>query len=231
MEKIRFFIWVARINSILFLLLLASSIGFVVYVIGESNKWHQRDAVEVVTSDNKSNDEEHFQLGDISRICGQDVRYVELTTYKQSGGFSSGGYDKTTRNVVFFVGEEMKSHWLFDTDQYAITRIKQLKRHTDKCGPTRTVAIYYEVRKKDTNNDGVLDEKDGLTISVTSPQGTDYQEIEEHVTAVLDRDVNKDGTLLTMLVQEGQKIFIKKYSLESRKYISQTIVTRVGKKT
>jgi len=230
MEQERFFLWVARINSILFLLLLILSIGFIIFVFVESNHWSDGNTVEVVDSDNDDTDAEDFHLGDLNRICGQDVQYVELDSSRRSEGFSSGGYDRTTRNAVFFVGKEMKPHWLFDTEKYAIVRMNQLNGDSDDCEDKETAAIYYEIIKNDTNNDGVLDESDGITISLTSAQGTDYQEIEPNVTSVLDYNFDKDESILTMLIQNGQNIVLKKFSLEAKKYISQTVLTRIGKK-
>lgn len=228
MEQNKFFKWTQRINSILFLLLLVLSIGFLTFMIFESNKWGERNTVEVV--DKKNNEEpEKLRLSQITKVCGQDIQYVELNTPRNSKGFSSGGYGSNTRNVIFFVGQEMRSHWLFQENTYLITEIRQLKVKSDKCKNKEAVAIYYEIIKEDSNNDGKLDKKDAVTIALTSPNGQKYIEVESGITSVLDSDTNDTASILTLLVQENNKILMKKYSLRNSKKISEKEITRIGK--
>jgi len=229
METNRFFKWTARINSMLFLVLLLLSIALVIYAIFESNKWQQRTAVHVIDEKNGSNDDEKLNLGRITKVCGTDFQYIELTSSKESEGFSSVGYGNTTRNVVFFAGKDMDSHWLFDTNGYLISGIDQLKKTADDCKKRETVAIYFEVRKVDSDNNGKLDEKDELTVALTSPDGKNYTEIEVGLTSVLDHSVNDNASVLTLLVQSDSRLIMKKYSLPSKKKISEKEITKIGK--
>ncbi len=229
MEQNRFFIWTARANSVLFLLLLILSIGLVTFGIFQSNNWSGRNTVEIV--DDKINEDiEDLRLSDISKVCGQDIQYVKLNSSRPSKGFSSGGYGTNTRNVVFFVGQEMKSHWLFETNKYLVANVIQLKTKSENCKDSETVAIYYEVRKEDTNGNGKLEDDDSITVSLTSPDGLNYTEIESNITSVLDHSIDDKASILTLLVQSKRKILMKKYSLTSNKLIVEREITRIGKK-
>ncbi|MEY8214877.1 MAG: hypothetical protein RPR97_10410 [Colwellia sp.] len=230
MEENKFFKWAARVNSLLFLVLLVISIGFVSFGILESNKWSARNEVEVTDKSGSSEEVEDLRLGDITKVCGSDIQYVKLNSSAKSRGFSSGGYGYTTRNVVFFEGVEMVSHWLFDTNSYSIREIDQLQKKADDCKDRETVAIYYEVRKEDADQNGKLDENDPLTIALTAPGGSNYTEIEVGITSVLDHSVDQSGSTLTLLIQDGELLLMKKYSLKTNEKISEREITRIGKK-
>jgi len=188
-EQKKFFTWTSRINSILFLILLILSIGFVIYGILESKKWGQRNVVEVI--DKKSADKaiEDLRLSNISKVCGKDIHFVKLKSAPKSKEFSSGGYSNITRNIVFFAGSEMKSHWLFDTDKYLINEIDQLKKNADDCKDKETKSIYYEIVKSDTDKNGKLDDNDAITIALTSADGLNYFEIDSGLSSVIDHSI------------------------------------------
>jgi hypothetical protein len=230
MEQSKFFLWTSRVTSILFLLLIAIVIGFTIYGIFESKKWGGRNTVEVVGEQLDDEVIEDLRLSNITKVCGKDVQYVKLDSTNSSKGFSSGGYGSLTRNVVFFVGTDMDSHWLFDTNKYLINEIDQLKKKADDCKDRETVSIYYEVIKSDTNKDGDLNSEDDVTISLTSPDGKNYIELDSGVTSVIDHSIDHDAQVLTMLMQKGSSILMKKYSLESSQLISEKEVSRIGKK-
>lgn len=230
MEQNKFFIWTSRATSILFLLLIIAVFGFTVYGMFVSKKWGERNTVEVIGE--LPNDEivEDLRLSNITKVCGKDIQYVKLNSSNSSKGFSSGGYGSLTRNVVFFVGSDMESHWLFDTNKYLIDEIDQLKKNADDCKDKETVSIYYEVIKNDTNKDGDLNTEDDVTISLTSPDGKDYVELDSEVTSVIDHSIDGDAKILTILMQKGSSILMKKYSLENNQMISEKEVSRIGKK-
>ncbi|MCK5353492.1 MAG: hypothetical protein KAJ63_00120 [Methyloprofundus sp.] len=228
-EGNNFFKWTGRISSVLFLLLLVLSIGIVIFGIYESNNWNKRNSVEI-TGKNPNKPIENLHLGRITKVCGKDIQYVPLTSDSNSKGFSSGGYGNITRNVVFFVGEEMNAHWLFNTDSYLIDKIQQIKKNHIECKNEETLSIYFEIRKKDADNNGKLDNNDPITIALTSPDGLNYTEIEQDLTSVLDHSINYNTSVLTLLVQHKKLILMKKYSLKTNKKLSEKEITRIAKK-
>jgi hypothetical protein len=230
MEQNKFFIWTSRITSILFLLLLVISIGLAIYVMQESRKWGARNSVEIVGEVAEDDVAEDLRLGSIINVCGKDVQYVMLSSSSSTKGLSSGGYGSRIRNIVFFVGSEMDSHWLFDTNKHLINSTSQLKTSGDSCKEKETASIYYEVVKDDTNNDGSLNEEDHVTLFITAPDGRNPIELESEITSVIDYSVDADGQLLTVLMQKGTSILMKKYSLEDGQLASEREVSRIGKK-
>lgn len=230
MEEIRFFKWISRVNSILFLLLLASSLLLVIFLFLDSNNWRSHNRVEIV--DKKENEEklEDLRLSDIQNVCGTDVQFVKLTSDSSSKGFSSGGYGSTTRNIIFFEGENMKSHWLFDSNSYVISKIDVLEINGDDCKARKASSIYYEVISKDTNSDGRLDERDQISVGLTRPDGNNYKELDSGLTTVIDNTVNGDGTELSVLAQQGNVIKMKRYSTADGELISETEISRISKK-
>jgi hypothetical protein len=230
MEQNKFFIWTSRATSILFLLLIVIAIGFTIYGVLESQKWGGRNTVEVVGEQSDDEVVEDLRLSNIAKVCGKDIQYVKLNSSKRSKGFSSGGYGSLTRNVVFFVGSDMNSHWLFNTNKYLINEIDQLKKKAENCKNKETVSIYYEIIKNDTNKDGDLNVEDNVTISLTSPDGKNYVELDSEVTSVIDHSIDSDAQVLTILMQKGSSILMKKYSLKSSQKISEKEVSRIGKK-
>jgi hypothetical protein len=230
MEQNRFFIWTSRVTSILFLLLVVIAIGFMLYGILESNKWGQKNTVEVIGEQSQDEKIENLRLGNINKVCGKDIQYVKLNSSRKSKGFSSGGYGVATRNIVFFVGPDMESHWLFETNKYHISKVEQLNKEADDCKKKEAVSIYYEVIKSDTNQDGELNSEDDVTISVTLPDGLNYVELDTSVTAVIDHSIDSNASILTVLVQKDSSILMKKFSLRSNQIISEKEISRIGKK-
>lgn len=230
MEQNKFFIWLSRINSIFFLLLLISSIGLVLFGLFESNKWSQRNTVEVIDEESPFAIVEDLRLGRINKVCGRDIQYIKLNTKANSKGFSSGGYSTTTRNIVFFAGNNMDSHWLFESNNYLIEEINQLKKQADDCKDKETVSIYYEIVKSDSNKDGKLDNNDDITVALSSPDGTNYVEILSGLSSVIDHSIDSEAKELTILVQKGSNLLMQKFSLETNEKIAEREISKIGKK-
>lgn len=229
MEQNKFFIWTSRVTSILFLLFIVIVIGFTIYGIFESKKWSGRNTVKVTGEQKDDEVIDDLRLGNITKVCGKDIQYVALSSSNSSKGFSSGGYGLLTRNIVFFVGNDMDSYWLFTTNKYLINKIDQLKKNADNCKERETVSIYYEVIKSDTNKDGNLNTEDDITISLTSPDGKNYLELDSAVTSVIDHSIDADAKTLTILMQKGAAILMKKYSLTNYQMISEKEVSKIAK--
>ncbi|MFT3930935.1 MAG: hypothetical protein QM709_11650 [Spongiibacteraceae bacterium] len=229
MEQNRFFNWISRINSILFLLLLAVSLAFVIFLFLDSNHWARRNQVEV--ADKASNEQklEDLRLSDIQAVCGTNVQYVKLTSQSSSKGFSSGGYDSSIRNIIFFEGEDLKSHWLFDSNSFVIETMDVLEVDDHDCKGKKATSIYYETIKSDSNGDGRLSSDDQVSIGITDTAGLNYKELDSGLTSVIDHNVSNDGSQLNILVQQGNIIKMKKFFASSGELISETEISRIRK--
>jgi hypothetical protein len=213
METNRIFLWISRINSVLFLLLLLLGIGLALIGVVESIDWHDDRAVEVVKSDKKPERQEHLRLGSLNKVCGHDVKYVELQT-EGGGKFASSGGGGQTRNAIFFTGDSNSAHWLFDTNQYLIENINTMPYNYGGCEDDKVSVIYYDVVMQDSNHDGKLSNDDAHTIAISSPSGRNYRELITGATKVLGYELTDNDKKLSFLLQLDKTIIMRDYSLD-----------------
>lgn len=228
MQENAFFKWTARINSVLFLFLIILMIGLVIYVyITTRTMFAPNEVVVKQTSSSKTIDDsnEPLRLGKITKVYGNDVQYLRLNSTKQKRG-----YQENTRNIVFFEGEDLKSHWLFKTNNNKIEKVSQLLKPANNAEEIETVAIYYQVRNEDTDKNGKIDKKDVLKVALTSPNGLDYTEIDQGMTSIQDYSIDPDSLILTILTQFEDTLILKKYSLQTKQKISEREISRISKK-
>lgn len=226
METNRTFLWITRINSVLFLLLLLLGVGIAVISVIKAIGWNDTRAVEVVKEEQQAEPQENLRLGNINRVCGHDVKYVELQT--ESGGkFASSGRGSRTRNVIFFSGESNRAHWLFDTNQYLINNLRPIPYRYSDCDDKKTRVIYYDVVTKDSNHDGLLSGDDAHIIAISDPNGRNYLELITDATKVLDYELTGDGKKISFLLQRDKAIIMRDYSLEGE-LLAETPITELS---
>jgi hypothetical protein len=230
MDNNKFFKWASRINSILFLVLLIICIIFATMALVESNKWGKENSVTVADESNTESTEENMKLGSITNICGKEIKYIELISTKSGTGLASSGYESTTRNIIFFTGKEMSSHWLYETNKYLIKKTEQLKKNADDCKARETVAMYYEVIKNDTNKNGKLDENDLTTAAITTANGLNYKELETGATSIIDHSIDTETLTLTLLAQKKDRLVMENFSIADGRKISEKEITKISKK-
>ena len=229
-DKNRFFLWVARINSLLFLALLASSLVLVVFFFLENRGLENRNRVEVTDKNKNTEMLTDLHLGDIEKLCGTDIQYVKLTASGKSASFASDDYAYQTRNVIFFTGEDIKARWLFDANSNFIQTMDVIGSDRRECQHSRPVAIYYQVIRNDSNGDGSLDTHDRTTVALSKVDGSDYREIAPGLSSVMDHEINSQATELTLLFQKGDSVMVAKYSIETGQLLSERQISRISKK-
>ncbi len=203
-------------------------LGFIVFLSFQSNQWRQRNTVEVNETD-KSDNKIELRMGRLHEIYGHDTHYVELYSEGSGGKFSSYTPRKT-RNILFFVGENLKSHWLFSTHSNLISNISLLTMDIQKDKKEPMIAFAINLIKTDTNGDGVLSDKDSKVIALINPDGSHYTEIEKEITEIIDTKVVNNGKVLMLLVQVNASLVMKKYSLIDFRKISEKTLIGIGKK-
>lgn len=225
METNRIFLWVSRINSVLFLLLLLLGIGLAIIGVIESINWDDDRAVEIVNDEQKTEQQESLRLGTINRVCGYDVKYVELQTGR-GGKFSSGGGIQT-RNVIFFSGDSNTAHWLFETNQYLINNRRTIPYSYSDCEDEKAKVLYYDVVMHDSNHDGKLSEADAHTIAISDPDGRNYHPLITDATKVLDYELTDDEQKISFLLQLDKAIIMRDYSLKGE-LLAETPITELS---
>ncbi len=227
MESNKFFIFVNRFNSIIFMLALLASVASLVFINIESNNWSNRRSV-TLKENADSNQNIELVLSEINTISGSSVLYVNLNERGDRSSYGSGGSAGGTRNVLFFKDKETKPSWLFERNEYLIQDMDQLKieEHTEK---SPAISFLYEIVYKDTNNNEKLDGRDKITICLSKLDGSAFKNIIESVDSLIDHQVSSDGKEVALIYQIDHKVILERVSLENFQSISKSELTQVEK--
>ncbi|MFT7224043.1 MAG: hypothetical protein ACI82Z_001591 [Cellvibrionaceae bacterium] len=87
------------------------------------------------------------------------------------------------------------------------------------------MALYISALKDDTNGDGKLSEKDGITLALAHIDGTKYSEVDQDISKILDSTVIDNGKLVSFLLHIGTNVVVKKYSIATFELISERIIS------
>ena len=195
-----------------------------------SNNWQDRRAVEVVQNNGDEKQEKiELILGNITTIPGHDTQCVNLRSRTSGGKFSSYSGGGETRNILFFTGSELNTHWLYKKHTYLINEFSTLTKDINE-DKRVAIAIYIETIKSDTDGNNGLDNNDLISISLTDPNGKNYTEIENQVESVVDINIGDDGKYLILLLQKNAKVILKKYSLATFDLVSEKVIDEISKK-
>lgn len=227
MESNKFFSFVNRFNSIVFMLILLVSAGSLIYFNIESNDWRDRRSVTLKENPD-SNKKIELILGKINIISGSSVLFVNLSERNGGSSYSSGSSAGGTRNVLFFKDKEMNPNWLFKSNEYLIQDMDPLKtkKHSKE---TPAIAFIYEVVYKDTNNNKKLDSRDKLTVAFSKLDGSEFKNVVEQVDSLIDHQVSSDGKEVALIYQVDHKVILERVSLDNFQSISKYEITQVEK--
>ena len=229
MEQNRFFLIVSRINS---LLILVAAIGAVIAIfsfLAMSNRWGARNSVEVI-DDKKGSEAVELRLGNLEEMTGHEVQTVKLTSDKPSSGFSSGYGGSDIRNVLFLIGDQLNSKWLYEKNSYLLTCFCKLRASNKYNGDDPVLAVYVPVIKEDSNGDKVLSDRDRIILALVKPDGSNYQEVSSDITKIMGSTVTDGGENVTFLVQAGRNVLVRKYSLQTFSLVSEREISEISKK-
>jgi len=227
-ENNKFFLIVNRINSMLILLVAIAALISIIVLNVASNSLGNRNTVQV--HDEKSKETIDLRLGSLEEMLGHDIQTVNLLSDSATKGFGSGYGGSEIRNVLFLSGEELKAEWLYETNSFFIICFCKLQKSNEYNGKDPVLAIYVSVVKKDTNNDGELSSKDGITLSLARPDGSDYKELDNGISKILDSTVSDQGASVTFLLHIDSSIVAKKYSLSTFDLVSEREISEISKK-
>jgi hypothetical protein len=226
MDNSKFFIWINRINSIVFLLILLCGLGFTLMNVLDGFYSHKNNkTITFDKNDNqtKSGEQIDLRLGLSSEICGTDLNYIQLETHPRSSGFSSG-YNSDTKNILFAQLSTMKNWWLFSSNNQNIEEVTQLQpsgKNSLSCETGETTAIMYVISDQNT---------DLKSISISSTDGSDYQVISKNIDKIIESKVSPDGKFLITIEQIGDKAFLRNYSINQREKTAESPISSISTK-
>lgn len=228
MENNKFFITISRINSILILLVVIGALISIIVLNIASSSWGNRNTVQV--HDEKSKETIDLRLGSLEDMKGHDIQTVNLLSDNPGRGFSSGYGGAEIRNVLFLSGEDLKAKWLYETNTFLINCFCKLQEANKYNGEAPVLATYVSVVKDDTNHDGELSSKDGITLALTKPDGSKYTEVDKEISKILDSTVSDNGDSVMFLLHIGNSVVAKKYSLSTFNLVSEREISEISKK-
>ena len=229
MEQNRFFIIVSRINSLLILVAAAGAVIAVFSLSIMSNSWGNRNTVEIV-DDGEGEEALELRLGNLEEMTGHEVQTVNLTSGKPSRGLSSGYGESDIRNVLFLTGQQLDSKWLYEKNSYLITCFCKLQASNKYNGDDPVLAVYVSVVKEDSNGDKELSDRDGISLALIKPDGSNYKEVSSDITKIMDSTVTDGGENVTFLVQVDRSVLARKYSLRTFSLVSEREISEISKK-
>lgn len=213
MDESKVFRVINRLNAILFLILLLGGVGLVLFFSIQANNFSTRGTVEVPSDPkDKHSPKVELVLGSVHGVHGHETQYVELKSRSRGGKFSSGYNRGTTKNVLFFVGKEGRTNWLFAKHTQLIRRVLPMNKYDSKEEKSETITIFYEIVENDSNDNQKLDDGDLFSIALTKPDGTNYVVLETGISSVVDTTLSKDGSNFAVILQKEGWVYLKNYN-------------------
>ena len=185
----------------------------------ESTRIHHTN--EIVNLNPKTNIKEIFRLGNLEHVQGYSSVIIPLNSDQDFNlGYSGSKSSVSTRNLLFTNLNLGTRHWLLSNNSYLISS-HHLIRDSDSYNEDKPVlSILYYIVKSDTNGDMKLTDSDDLTIAISKPDGTNYQEILSDVNDVLGYEV-LDQETIAILFARNEKNYIQYVSIADLKNTKQ----------
>jgi hypothetical protein len=131
------------------------------------------------------------------------------------------------RNLEFTFRPGVLPRRLFGNNKNVLLNYDQLYKNDVGAGAV-TIRFYYEIVTADTNGDGILSGEDKLDVAVSYADGGGYVTLVSNVDKVLEHEQIPPGTSLRLVLQLGDKIVERVYSLETNKLESEQVVRSGG---
>jgi hypothetical protein len=221
----RLFTIIARINSVLLLLiLLGAGVALAWTAAVESNRWHRRGAMAVTETEADPHHPVMLNFGDLETVTGTNTQMMRLTAREKSTKLSSGGGGSEIRNILFLTGNEKAPRWLFKDQKNLILVASQLRKDSSGAREQPTKALYFEYVADDTNKDGELSSEDRSNVALANPSGTGFWLVLQDVSRVFSHQL-VDQTYLSVVYQKGTTVKHSRFSLPSFKLeVDQEII-------
>lgn len=225
MESNKFFMTVARVNSLLFLAILVATLVGILFIVADFSESRNGNIVEVSEDpEDSSSKKVELVLRHINEVEGTATKYVHLES-RSGGGKFSKRYGGDTRNILF-IDESDKTRWLLENHQSVVIRHHELKTVSDT--QEQVISHLYYVVSQDTDMSGSLDRDDLIQVSLSRPDGSEYGVVLENITSVIDYKISGDLSLVSILAQQEGKVFLFSISIAEHKVVSKVKVLDVN---
>lgn len=173
-----------------------------------------RNTQHVVNIEKSSDSNENWRLGNFISLKGHNTLMIPLNSDQDidRGYFSKSS--NSTRNYLFIDTETNSNKWLFEHTNYLIENAQQLRVGDNYNSPEPVLAILYKLVKLDSNNDGLLSPSDKLTVAISRPDGSHYQEVFSKDEEIIDSYMLSKDELFIMFQASG-KYYSSKLNLST----------------
>jgi hypothetical protein len=161
-----------------------------------------------------------YMIADVSGNPGNERADSSPFSWVERGYSGYSGYE--IYNYVFFGSETETFNRLLSTNEYVVLQITGFPAGTPTENPEDFEPVQwwlYVLAKADTNNNGILDLQDQLTIGVTDVGGNSPTEVISEADSVLGHTLKDDHTLF-VIYHSVDKNYVAKIDLPGRQVLS-----------
>lgn len=215
MEENRFFVFVWRLNSLVFLVAAVLAVG----VLGIVGYLFFQDSVERssvgfiahVGADQLG--EDMRQLGRPTRIENSPYVIIPLhsnrrhaSSYSRMSPYQDSGLARSSiaiSNILFVNTQSNEKRWLLPTNEFFIGRKIVIRERRLADNKIDVKAILYTIVKADTNGDNRLTHEDQSVIALSLPSGQEYTEILQEIDDFMGHVVLEDDAIFLVYQKQG----------------------------
>ncbi len=207
MERNKFFKWVWRLDGLL-IFVVAISLAFLMLTEAYRKLTWEAPKQEVIVSVAEDPEgKEKWVLGTpvdsvrnmvILPLVSENKEAKESTMgmVSKSGWRNYNQWRSTAKNILFIDSVTNKSFWLFDDVDRIIIDIEAFRDRAfdpPMSAHPKTVALFFQIVTKDSNDDHILNFEDKRSLAVANPDGSNYQIIIEKFDKIISKSlVDKD---------------------------------------
>ena len=214
MQENRFFKWVWRLNSLFILLLVVFLAIFSLSEIFSKIIGRKGEEEIIINVADDPKGKEKWVLGHSTHIKGSDFIILPLVSENKEVETSSSrmilseSYASSPRdpakNILFMNTSENESFWLFDDNDRLILNTQQFPySNQSNSESNKTMIIFYEVIRKDSNGDGTLNYDDKSSLASTNPDGSAYQIIIDKFDRIITKSLAGSDKILIVYQNDG----------------------------
>jgi hypothetical protein len=202
-EKNKFFLWLGRIATVVFLLSILAVVGFLSFIFYSDSRASDEVKVDAAVDD-KTKDS--LKMGALEGVDGTSIQFVRLSTEKSSASGSPYTYGDNYRNILFVDSKTKTSRWLFDNNNYFVDLdIVEGKREDNRCCH-KPLFMFYKVIKQDADADREITKKHRQIAALSYLDGSSYQEIINDADRIISGKLVKDETCFAVLYLRAEKL-------------------------
>ena len=185
MNKFDNIVW--RINGVMILLV---GVGAVFVFIFASygiftNKSKDKNVSDIINVNEETQREEYLFLGSFSKIGGREFFLCPLRAKQKNDRSYYSKSSSSVRNYLFFNQSDTTSHWLLESNNWLIKYKHVIYATINKEKEKLVNGFFYEIVKKDSNNDGILNYDDNKSVYHSNFDGTNLIVVLEEATNIL----------------------------------------------